>query len=141
MQAEVLKHSETRVLDGNKEGRKPLFSDNAKFMAKPDIVLRHLDSVVALADVKYKASLSESDRYQLIAHANSYETKNAFFITPTFEQNSAGGTYIGTTGSIRMFHYQLDLDSIDLFSAEAKMHKWVDKLIHGDDSMEANSPI
>lgn len=116
------------VLDGNKEGRSYLFQDNDTYPAKPDLVIGDIDAVMAIGDVKYKAQLSESDRYQLISHASAYHATKAFFVTPKTEKNPSGPEYIGKIAGIEVHHYRLDLDSGNLPASENEFQNWVNSL-------------
>lgn len=131
----VLRRSSTinshsnQVFDGNNEARSTLFFDNSKFDAKPDIVIGPLGSVLALGDVKYKTKLSEADRYQLIAHALSYNTNKAFFVTPLNDKSESVESYIGKIGTIEVHHYKMDLDALDIDEMEASFQRWVFNLL------------
>jgi len=127
-----LQCAEITVLDGNNEGISTLFTDNAKYTAKPDIVIKRAGTVCLLGDVKYKTKLTEADRYQLIAHALSYGATKAFFVTPANSPEDAGSSYVGAIGitnQISVYHYKMDLDSCDLGLEESNFAAWILELI------------
>lgn len=78
----------------------PLADQNI-FQAEPDLVIQKESTPVAVGDVKYKNWLrtaGQDDIYQLLVHAESFETKKAFLVFP-YDQfqcidlgNSANGT-------------------------------------------------
>ena len=120
------------VLNGNSEGLSRLFVDNVKYAAKPDLVIGEVGATRALGDVKYKVKLSETDRYQLIAHSLAYGVKLCFIVTPSSEGLPSGATYVGTIGthsSIELHHYGLDLESADMAAEEMKFQLWVEELV------------
>lgn len=131
-QSEGMKAANVPVLDGNKEGRSTLFSDNTNHEAKPDLVIGMTSAALAIADVKYKTKLSEADRYQLIAHASAYTVKKAFLITPASDRGLSGPQYAGKVGSenpIEIYYYRIDLDRDDLLEEERKFKVWAEDLL------------
>ncbi len=120
---------ELTVLDGNNEGRSKLFSDNTQFDAKPDLIIKKSGLTLAIGDVKYKTNLGETDRYQLISHSVAYGTNKAFFVTPVPEGGMSGGNFVGTVGQIKVYYYQLDLNSANLLSSEQNFINWIENLI------------
>lgn len=131
---EIIRHA-TRIenagieiLDGNKEGKSFLFSDNKNHDAKPDIIVGSKEYPLAIGDVKYKVKLSEADRYQLIAHACAYNCKIAFFVTLSTGETESSA-YIGTVGAIKIYHYKINLDVPDLKIVETELGEWVADLV------------
>lgn len=102
-----------RVLDGNREGRSHLFFDSRAIDVKPDIVIQRNGSTLLIADVKYKVKITESDRYQLIAHAYSRGVRRAIFILPSYEMEHSGlvrsGQLLDREG-LELFEYRMRLD-------------------------------
>ena len=119
------------VLDGNTEGKSTLFSDNDKFDAKPDFVIR--GAKVVVGEAKYKNKPAESDRYQLISHALSYGAQRAFIVTPVVDlDGETGPEYVGRIGNtnpIEIFHYRFDLASANLPEVESKFVQWTAGLL------------
>lgn len=116
----------TVILDGNKEGRKKLYNQPSigKGDAKPDIILKVGVSTI-IADAKYKTKSKDTDRYQVISHALSYNAKIAVLILPK-DENYTGKPLIklGSVGSeheINVYEYYYDLSSYDLMIEEKKL--------------------
>lgn len=78
-----------------------------------------------IADAKYKTKTKETDRYQVISHALSYDSKIAVLVLPKEEGYTGeslrklGG--VGTQYSIDVYEYYFDLSSDDLESEECKL--------------------
>lgn len=116
------------ILDGNLEGKSFLFSDNPSYSAKPDLIVVKNRTTKLIGDVKYKTKLAESDRYQLISHSISYGVTKAFFVTPAVNETDSGPDYVGAIGGedpLKIYHYRINLNSIDLPSEEKKLADWV----------------
>ena len=115
------------VLDGNKEGSKKLYNQPsfAKSDAKPDIVIKKGDKYAVIADVKYKSSSKDSDRYQIVTHALSYSAKIAVLLLPKddfrAEQSSVKLGGIGSEFEIIIHEYYFDLTAKDLEEEENKL--------------------
>jgi 5-methylcytosine-specific restriction enzyme subunit McrC len=118
--------SEIFVRDGNlPKWQRKLLRDNHQYPVKPDIVfLRRSLPPLAIADVKYKPKPREEDRYQIIAHALSYQVKRAVLIYPAAENGPSGMRRLGQTGAdghaIDLYEYYFDL-AADLQASEAAM--------------------
>lgn len=116
------------VLDGNREGRGMLFSDTNAYDAKPDYIIKSPTTNSLLGDAKYKTKLSENDRYQLISHALSFGSSNAFFVTPAEDLSNTGASRVGLVGNkfpIVISHYRFDLNAADLVAEEKKFISWI----------------
>jgi 5-methylcytosine-specific restriction enzyme subunit McrC len=117
-------NSELSVLDGNNEGKGWFYSDNKGHPAKPDLVLRSGKTVPMIGDVKYKAKLSEHDRYQVVAHALSFGAPIACIVMPTIQGETSGLERLGKVGTdrnVELFLYRINLETQDLGSEEVKM--------------------
>lgn len=90
--------ADAMILDGNKEGKRYFFKDTKKYQAKPDIIVRHDGDFKLIMDAKYKKKTSETDRYQIIAHALSYGVNKAVLIMPLSDQPNPGLVRIGEVG-------------------------------------------
>ncbi|MBE0471866.1 MAG: restriction endonuclease [Methyloprofundus sp.] len=118
----------TVILDGNKEGRKKLYNQPSigKGDAKPDIILKAgINNTKIIADAKYKTKSKDTDRYQVISHALSYNAKIAVLILPK-EENYTGNRLIklGSVGiepEINVYEYYYDLSSYDLMKEERRL--------------------
>ena len=110
------------VLDGNTAKHNGmLFVDSRRFPTKPDLIFRRSDKTIALAEVKYKSKLVESDRYQLISHTIAAAATLGVWISPANSPNEEGLEYIGsvTTGA-KFYHYRMGIGA-DLSVGSAKM--------------------
>ena len=117
----------TVILDGNKEGKKKFYNQPsiAKGDAKPDIILKEGETYQVIADAKYKAKTKDSDRYQVISHALSYNAKVAILILPKSD-GYAGEALVklGDVGSeyqINVYEYYFNLSSNNLAEEEKKL--------------------
>ena len=106
------------VGDGNrKPWIKKLFNGHSANQAKPDLVLTYGESKrpVAIGDVKYKREIKVEDRYQVIAHALSYNVDIAFLCCPASYKQESGLTKTGEIGhgasKITLYEYRFDLQS------------------------------
>jgi 5-methylcytosine-specific restriction enzyme subunit McrC len=128
-QSAKLNNSASLILDGNNEGRSTLFSDNLKYDVKPDIVIGSKKAALAIGDVKYKAKVGETDRYQLIAHAAAYNTNLAFFVTPLMGEENNINPYVGKIDQTEIYHFQMNLDARNLIESEEALRESVENLI------------
>lgn len=117
----------TVILDGNKEGRKKFYNQpsTGKGDAKPDIILKSGSNTKIIADAKYKTKSKDTDRYQVISHALSYNAKIAVLILPK-DENYTGNRLIklggvGIEHEINVYEYYYDLSSYDLMKEERRL--------------------
>lgn len=98
-----------------------LFLDNQRYPTKPDVIFRQNKAIVGLAEIKYKPTIEENDRYQLISHVLAAESKVGVWISPAEAGKFVGLQYVGTvpTGA-KFYHYQIDIGG-DLDAASASM--------------------
>ena len=127
---EALREEKVAVLDGNlTKHQGPLFLDNKRYPIKPDLIFRRKKAVLGIGEVKYKESLHEHDRYQVISHAVAIGAAVAVWISPVPPDAKAGLEYVGTVATgTKFYHYQLDISG-DLDSASASMVAEVAKLL------------
>lgn len=124
------------ILDGNKkEGSKKFYNQpsHGKGDAKPDIIIKQGEEYKIIADVKYKTSSKDSDRYQVISHALSYGAKIAVLLLP-MEEGRTMDTLVklGSVGNefeVHVYEYFFDLASLDLTKEEIKMSKCINMLL------------
>jgi 5-methylcytosine-specific restriction enzyme subunit McrC len=123
------------VLDGNKEGKKNLYNQPslAKGEAKPDIILKQDDEYKLIADAKYKVKTKDTDRYQVISHALSYNAKIAVLILPKDEDYIGDALValgsIGDEYKIEVYEYYFDLSSDNLIGEESSLVQKLDGII------------
>ena len=119
------------VFDGNREGKGYLYWDSTSNEVRPDIVIRKDRRITLIADVKYKPRTTESDRYQVIAHAHSLGAKNAVLVLPTPTNEDAGllrrGQILNAAG-LEVFEYHFSLDR-DLPEQEEKFKENMARLL------------
>lgn len=124
-EAPQLRAGGIRLLNGNTDGKQPLFSNTNKYEAKPDFVLRLGDVCLCIGDAKYKTKLEEKDRYQLITHAVSYGAPRCFLVTPVRDDATGSGPeFVGHIGPTQVYHYSFDLNG-DLKAKEEEFSAWV----------------
>lgn len=114
------------ILDGNNEGRKKLYNQpsNAKGDAKPDIIISKENKPLIIIDAKYKSKTKDSDRYQVISHALSYNCKIAVLVLPTdgnhITENLVKLGDIGIEYVVDVYEYYFNLSTHDLETEEEK---------------------
>lgn len=111
------------ILDGNKEGKGYLLQDSTKYEVKPDIVVRNATGARLIIDAKYKNKVSDSDRYQILAHAISYGAKKAILILPCSGNKEVGMIRQGKAGGesgVELYEYYIDLENVNLKNEEMK---------------------
>lgn len=114
----------TVILDGNKEGRKKFYNqpNDSQADAKPDFIVHRGGKCRLIADAKYKPVSKDTDRYQLISHALSYNANVAVLVLPkTLPAEAPKLKKIGTVGeshSVDVYEYYFDLSDIDLENIE-----------------------
>jgi 5-methylcytosine-specific restriction enzyme subunit McrC len=112
---------DTKILDGNKEGKRYLFKDSRDYEAKPDIIIMKEGKFKIILDAKYKMKPSEADRYKIISHALSYGVKKAVLILPLSATLQPGIKRIGEVGreyGIEVFEYCIELEQENLEDQE-----------------------
>lgn len=117
----ALREQKISVLDGNKHQGK-LFLDNNTYPTKTDIIFRRdKKTILALADVKYKPKLKETDRYQIISHVTAASAGIGLLISPANLGESQKLERIGKlpTGA-EFYHYRVNIQD-DIRAAQAKM--------------------
>ncbi|UWR76649.1 McrC family protein [Phaeobacter inhibens] len=108
-----------QVLDGNTEGKKPLFDNDGAPFAQPDIVLRETETGKTLiAEVKYKEKPNRNDINQAITYAVTYGTDVALLIHQKKTDTPGGLNSLGAIGGIKLLTYSYDLSNPDLESEE-----------------------
>jgi len=106
-------YPEIKVLDGNTQFESYLFRDSKRVRIRPDIIVRRDRKNVLISDVKYKPKISETDRYQIIAHALSLSSPKAILVLPSFAGESSGLIRCGCVGDVpgvELFEYYLRID-------------------------------
>jgi 5-methylcytosine-specific restriction enzyme subunit McrC len=118
------------VADGNRpRHQRPLFTDNATFPVKPDLIFKRVDEVEAVGEVKYKPKVDEGDRYQLLSHTLALGSSIGLWISPAPTPESEGMQFVGSfAGSAKFWHYRIDLSS-NLKASVLKMVAEVSSLI------------
>jgi 5-methylcytosine-specific restriction enzyme subunit McrC len=122
--AAVLRGAGLKVLDGNKEGRGWFFSDTRNHEAKPDLVVKRERAVELIGDMKYKPKIHEQDRYQVVAHAMSFDAKKALIVMPSEDGTESRLERLGTVGTrqgLELFIYRINIGGEDLSAEEEKL--------------------
>ncbi|MEA0761403.1 hypothetical protein VDP62_07830 [Xanthomonas campestris pv. campestris] len=84
------------VVDGNATTYH-LFENSEKYKVQPDIVILRDGIALVVLDAKYKPSISEQDRYEVISFMDALGVQKGGFICPAVGGESYSA--IGTTGS------------------------------------------
>ncbi|WP_422851561.1 5-methylcytosine restriction system specificity protein McrC, partial [Erwinia amylovora] len=120
-------HPELSVKDGNTDGKKKFF--NAQSLAtgdaKPDVIIKKGESTLLIADAKYKSKTKDTDRYQIISHAVSFDCKYTVLISPRPENHNGEKMRkigdVGDTLKINVYEYFIDLSNPDLENEESEL--------------------
>jgi len=122
------KVTEYLVLDGNKEGSKPLFDDQREPPAQPDIVFLSRGVCRALGEVKYKVSEKREDINQVLAYALSFRAPLVLVIVPAESTSTPRLTKVGTLGDVNIFRCRFDLAAVSLDAEESALAQAVSTL-------------
>lgn len=131
-----LNFTEYSLFDGNTNGKKKFFNElnGSKNDAKPDIIIKHDDKVCLIGDAKYKTKTKETDRYQIISHALSYNCKLCVLILPQMENYSGPALIkLGTVGhdfKIEVYEYYFNLSNPSLLDEEKSIANALNLLIN-----------
>lgn len=118
------------VLDGNREGSKPLFDDRRLPPANPDVVVRgDDDDCVVVFEAKYKVAENRDDVNQVLAYALSYRIPQIVLVLPAESEADRGLTVVGEVHGIRVLRYRLNLAAPNLDFEEAAFIAAVQPLI------------
>lgn len=120
---------EISVKDGNKhKNQKTLFTDNKKFLVKPDLIFQQKKKIIAVGEIKYKPKIDEKDRYQLISHVMAMRAPIGIWISPANGEKTTIERVGSTTNGAEFYHCKISLsDNIELSSEE--MAKKIKKII------------
>lgn len=118
------------VVDGNKtRHQRALFSDNATYPVKPDMIFKLGDHVSAVGEIKYKPKIDESDRYQLLSHTLALRSKVGIWISPAPTPDAEGLQYVGSfADKAKFFHYRINLAN-DLRMSSLRMRDDISRQI------------
>lgn len=113
------------VLNGNnKRWQGRLFSDNNRYIIKPDLMFRRGSQFVLIGDAKYKLHSKEEDRYQVLTHTLARECSTAALIYPASDDMPSGLHRVGRVAKgereITLYEYGFPLND-DPVSAETAM--------------------
>lgn len=127
--AAVSRESGVSIVDGNAKPGK-LFTDNKSYDIKSDIFFkRGKKDVIAIGEVKYKPSIKETDRYQLISHVTASKCKIGVMFSPANPGEPQSLSRIGRMPTDAIFyHYRLSLDG-DIRKNAEKMVREVLRLM------------
>jgi len=107
-----------KVLDGNKEGARPLYDDKPLPLTTPDMVFTTAGAVILVADVKYKSAPSREDVNQIVTYAVRYAIKKVLFVC--LSSAIAGRLErLGTISGIEVHCYEFSLSAANLDTEEA----------------------
>ena len=111
--------SDVVVEDGNKEGRRPLFSDQPNGpLAQPDIVLRRVPSPPIVCEIKYKTKIDRPDINQAVTYAVTFGVRLTVLIHIEAPNTKHGLYKLGQTGDVAVYGYAFNLSAVDLDQEE-----------------------
>lgn len=120
-------HPRLSVKDGNTDGKKKFFNAQSVVTgdAKPDVIIKKGNSTLLIADAKYKSKTKDTDRYQIISHAVSFDCANTVLISPRPDNHKgAKMRKIGDVGDalkINVYEYFIDLSNPELEDEESEL--------------------
>ena len=108
------------VLDGNLEGKRPLYDEKPVPLATPDIVLSEAGRVMLVVDVKYKGAPSRDDINQILTYAVRYDVTKVLLLC--LSSNDAGRLdQLGTISGIKVYLYAFSLAATSLDAEDAQL--------------------
>ncbi len=111
--------SDFHVGDGNRESGKPLFEDQERPRANPDIVISKKEGEISLiVEVKYKPKFNRADLNQVITYALSYKSNDALIVHGSEKPDNV--RYEGLIGGIRIWSCGIALGLDDLLQEEQR---------------------
>lgn len=119
------------VKDGNKLPR-PFFTIGNGSPTKPDIIIEGEGVTRAVLDVKYKATIHEQDRYELLAFLEATGAKYGAFICPKMSDADQSGLLGTTLGGRTMGIIRFDLATQDMSVEEDRMFECAMRVVRGD---------
>jgi 5-methylcytosine-specific restriction enzyme subunit McrC len=120
-----------KVRDGNIHQRRFFRQGDEIYKVKPDIWIEEGGFTKAILDVKYKPSIKEQDRYEVLAFMEATGATHAAFICPKMSE-AEPSKFLGTTpGGRSMAVIRIDLAAEDLQAEEEKMFAAVLEVIEG----------
>lgn len=120
-------YTEISVKDGNTDGKKKFFNKYSLGTgdAKPDVIIKKGENTLLIADAKYKNKTKDTDRYQVISHAVSFNCRYTVLISPRPEHYSGQKLRkVGDVGDdikINVYEYFIDLSNTNLESEEGEL--------------------
>jgi len=118
------------VRDGNLHHRPFFVGATTPYKVLPDIIIQEKNGTVrAVLDVKYKQSINEQDRYELLAFMEATGATRAAFVCPKFVDEERF-QFLGTTrGGRSMTILRVDLATQDLRAEEDRLYSLVEKVL------------
>lgn len=122
------------VLNGNAREVALFPDERPSFGVKPDYYFKRGKVVLAVADAKYKGSISKDDRYEVLAHTEATKARLAIFICPAFAGEPTRER-LGRTPSGREFYVlRVNLNAADAAAEETRLIADVADLLHAADA-------
>ena len=111
--------SDIVVEDGNREGRRPLFSDHPNGpLAQPDIIIRRAPSAPVVCEVKYKTKIDRPDINQAVTYAVTFGVRLTVPIHIAAPNATKRLYKLGRTGNVTVYGFASDLSAVDLEQEE-----------------------
>ena len=111
--------SDIVVEDGNREGRRPLFSDHPNGpLAQPDIIIRRAPSAPVVCEVKYKTKIDRPDINQAVTYAVTFGVRLTVLLHISASNTKKGLYKLGRTGDVTVYGFAFDLSAVDLDQEE-----------------------
>lgn len=124
-----------RVLDGNADGKKPLFDEEPSADATPDIVLRGPDgghpAVIEVKNVPVEGPSKRESIEQAVTYGVSYRCQHVVLAHPRGVSGPDPGLrLLGRMAELRLYQYIFDLDADDLASEDDRFGEAIGTLIN-----------
>lgn len=119
------------VEDGNKEGRRPLFSDQPNGpLAQPDIILKSASTPSLICEIKYKTKIDRNDINQAVTYAVTFGVERTVLIHIGAPNAKVGLYKAGQIGNIAVYEYAFNLSAANLEQEENLMATSLTGLLH-----------
>jgi len=124
------------VVDGNREGARPLYDEKGVPLATPDVLVCAGKDVRLICDVKYKLNPTREDVNQILAYALRYSAPKTLLICLS-PSPVARLELLGTVSGIELNRYDFPLSAVDLSQEEARISEAVRNLCAAPSARDA----
>ena len=110
------------VCDGNDDGARALFDNQATPLAAPDVVICEKGGRARIVvEVKYKSKENRSDINQVLTYALCYRVECVVVLLPAEAMSERGLVEVGTVNGVEVYRYRVNLANGDLGEEEEEL--------------------